>query len=170
MDALDGVGLYIPLMLLGFTPAQWAFVHSINLLSQYWIHTERIDRMPRSFEFAFNTPSHHRVHHGSNPEYLDSNYGGILIVWDRMFGSFVSEDAPVRYGLTTNINTYNPVKVAYHEFYAIGRDITRACSWRDRFGYTFSHPGWRPSEGDYGVMVDAKEEDRHARVAATESE
>lgn len=136
---------YVPLMLVGFTPAQWAFVHAVNLLFQYWIHTERIDRMPRWFEFAFNTPSHHRVHHGSNPQYLDTNYGGIVIIWDRLFGSFVPEDAPVTYGLTTNIDTYNPVRVAWQEFYAIGRDVVRAGSWSDRWRYAFGSPGWAGS-------------------------
>lgn len=142
---LTSWAFYIPVMLLGFTPAQWAFMHSINLLFQYWIHTERIDRMPRWFEFTFNTPSHHRVHHGANPQYIDTNYGGILIVWDRMFGSFVAEGDAVRYGLTTNITTYNPIKVAFHEFYAIGVDVKNARSWRERLGFVFYHPGWRPT-------------------------
>ena len=138
---LTGWIFYIPLMLVGFTPAQWAFIHSINLLYQYWIHTERIDRMPRWFEFTLNTPSHHRVHHGSNPQYLDTNYGGILIVWDRMFGSFVPEQEQADYGLTENIHTYNPVKVAWHEFYAIGKDVAAAGTWRDRWRLTFGRPG-----------------------------
>lgn len=133
---------YIPVMLVGFTPAQWAFAYSLNLIYQYWIHTERIDRMPRWFEFTFNTPSHHRVHHGSNPAYLDSNYGGILIIWDRMFRSFVPEQDAVTYGLTKNITTYNPVRVAYHEFGAIGRDVWRAQTWRGRWRYAFASPGW----------------------------
>ena len=133
---------YIPVMLLGFTPAEWALVHSANLLYQYWIHTERIDRLPRWFEFTLNTPSHHRVHHGSNPEYLDTNYGGILILWDRMFSSFVPEDKPVTYGLTKNINTYNPVKVAWGEFAAIAGDVRRSDSWRARWRHVFGAPGW----------------------------
>lgn len=135
---------YVPVMLVGFTPAQWAFMHSLNLLFQYWIHTERIDRMPRWFEFVFNTPSHHRVHHGANPEYLDTNYGGILIVFDRVFGSFVPEDAQAVYGLTKNITTHNPVKVAWHEFYAIASDVRSTRSWRERWQYTFGQPGWLP--------------------------
>ncbi len=85
------------------------------------------------------------MHHGSNPQYLDTNYGGIVIIWDRLFGSFVPEDAPVTYGLTTNIDTYNPVRVAWQEFYAIGRDVVRAGSWSDRWRYAFGSPGWAGS-------------------------
>ncbi len=138
---------YVPLMVVGFTPVQWAFMHSLSLLFQYWIHTERIDRMPRWFEFTFNTPSHHRVHHGANPEYLDANYGGILIVFDRIFGSFVPEQRQVVYGLTKNIATHNPVKVAWHEFAAIGRDVAGARSWRHRWLFAFGSPGWSPDAG-----------------------
>lgn len=145
---MTGWIFYVPLMLVGFTPAQWAFAYSLNLIYQYWIHTERIDRMPRWFEYVFNTPSHHRVHHGSNSQYLDSNYGGILIVWDRMFGSFVPEQEPVDYGLTKNIHTFNPVRVAYHEFVAIGRDVVHADSWRARWNYAFASPGWALSASD----------------------
>lgn len=106
----------VPLALLGI-PAWMIFLaHSIVLLFQYPIHTERVDRLPRPIEFVFNTPSHHRVHHGANNPYLDKNYGGILIVWDRMFGSYAEETEPVRYGLTTNIGTHNPVRANYHEF------------------------------------------------------
>ena len=139
---LTSLPFYIPVFLLGFTPAQWAFVHGINLVYQFWIHTEAIDRMWRPFELVMNTPSHHRVHHGSNPQYLDRNYGGILIVWDRLFGSFEPEGERVRYGLTRNIDSYNPFYVAYHEFGAIGRDVASASSWADRWRFVFANPGW----------------------------
>jgi sterol desaturase/sphingolipid hydroxylase (fatty acid hydroxylase superfamily) len=135
---------YVPVMLAGFTPAQWALMHSVNLLFQYWIHTERIHRLPRWFEYVFNTPSHHRVHHGANPQYLDTNYGGILIVFDRVFGSYVAEQDQAVYGLTKNIATYNPIRVAWHEFVAIGRDVAGARSWGDRWRYAFGQPGWSP--------------------------
>ena len=115
-----------------------------NLLYQFTLHTEVIDRYPRPIELIFNTPSHHRVHHGSQEQYLDRNYAGILIIWDRMFGSFEPEDERVRYGLTTNISTHNPIKVAYGEFAAIWRDVRSARSWRERIGYMFGGPGWRP--------------------------
>ena len=96
-------------------------------------------------EFVFNTPSHHRVHHGSNAKYIDRNHGSILIVWDRLFGTFQREDEPVVYGLTKNIETYNPFKVATHELFAIARDVRTASSWRDRAGYVFRGPGWSPT-------------------------
>lgn len=136
---------YVPVFLLGFTPTQWALVHGFNLLFQFWIHTERINLFPRWFEATFNTPSNHRVHHGSNPEYIDRNYAGILIVWDRMFGSFQLEKDRVRYGLTRNIPlTFNLPYVAFHEFLAIGRDVRSTTSIRERWGYTFKRPGWQP--------------------------
>jgi sterol desaturase/sphingolipid hydroxylase (fatty acid hydroxylase superfamily) len=143
---LTSLPFYIPVFLLGFTPVQWAFVHGINLVYQFWIHTEAVDRMWRWFEAVFNTPSHHRVHHGSNPQYLDKNYAGIFIVWDRLFGTFEPEVERVRYGLTKNIDTYNPIYVAYHEVVAIGRDVARARTWRERWHVSFGSPGWTPAD------------------------
>jgi sterol desaturase/sphingolipid hydroxylase (fatty acid hydroxylase superfamily) len=94
---------------------------------------------------VFNTPSHHRVHHGANPQYLDRNYGGILILWDRLFGTFEPEVRRIKYGLTKNIHTFNPIRIGYHEFADIARDVRRARSWRDRLGYVFRRPGWQPT-------------------------
>ena len=136
---------YLPMIALGVHPGVLAFLASANLLYQFWIHTERIDRLARWFEAVFNTPSHHRVHHASQGSYLDRNYAGILIVWDRMFGTFEPEGEPCRYGLTRNIETYNPLRVAFHEYAAIGRDLRCAGSMRERLGYLFGHPGWRPT-------------------------
>jgi sterol desaturase/sphingolipid hydroxylase (fatty acid hydroxylase superfamily) len=116
-----------------------------NLLFQFTLHTEAIERYPRPIELVFNTPSHHRVHHGSQARYLDRNYAGILIVWDRLFGTFEPEGERVRYGLTTNIDTHNPVRVAFHEFAALARDVRAARSWQDRLGHVFRGPGWRPA-------------------------
>ena len=118
---------------------------SWSLLYQFFLHTERVGTLPRPIEFVFNTPSHHRVHHGSNTEYLDRNYAGILIIWDRMFGSFEPEGARVRYGLTKNIHTNNPVTVAFGEYRSLWRDVRNAHTWRDRFGYLFRGPGWSPA-------------------------
>jgi sterol desaturase/sphingolipid hydroxylase (fatty acid hydroxylase superfamily) len=139
---------YVPLVLAGVHPAVVAFCGSVNLLYQFWIHTERIDRMPRWFEAVFNTPSHHRVHHASQGGYLDRNFGGILIVWDRLFGSFAPERERCVYGLTTNIATHNPLRVAFHEYVAIARDIRAAASWRHRAGHLLRSPGWRPDPAD----------------------
>ncbi|MEV0648594.1 sterol desaturase family protein [Phytomonospora sp. NPDC050363] len=136
---------YVPMVLAGVSPAVLAFCSSVNLVYQFWIHTERVDRLPRPFEFLLNTPSHHRVHHASQGGYLDRNFGGILIVWDRMFGSFAPEVERPVYGLTKNIETYNPLRVATHEYVSITRDVVGAANWRDRLGYLFRGPGWRPA-------------------------
>ncbi|MEV5647979.1 sterol desaturase family protein [Nocardia sp. NPDC052254] len=135
---------WIPLALLGFPPWMILLQQSISLVYQFFIHTERVGTLWRPIEWVFNTPSHHRVHHGSNDRYLDRNYGGILIVWDRLFGTFEPESERVRYGLTTNIGTFNPVRVATHEFAAIWSDLVAARSWRDRWGYLLRGPGWAP--------------------------
>ncbi len=138
--------LQTPLVLLGVHPAVIAFVFSFNLIYQFWIHTETIGKMWPWFELVFNTPSHHRVHHATNPRYLDANYAGTLIIWDRMFGTFVpelEEDRP-RYGIVKNIGTFNPLKVAFHEWIAMFADAfaTPGLTLRQRLGYLFMPPGW----------------------------
>ncbi|MCI5043114.1 MAG: sterol desaturase family protein [Aquisalinus sp.] len=137
--------LKIPLVLLGFHPAMIAFAGSVNLLYQFFIHTETVGRLHPWIESVFNTPSHHRVHHGRNPRYLDANYAGVLIVWDKMFGTFVPEDdsEPVRYGIIKSLGTFNPLRVATHEYVAIGQDISqRGLSLKQRLAYIFAPPGW----------------------------
>ncbi|MEU1207415.1 sterol desaturase family protein [Nocardia sp. NPDC005825] len=138
---------WLPLALVGFPPWMILLQQSVNLLYQFFIHTERIGKLWRPLEFVLNTPSHHRVHHGTNDQYLDRNYGGILIVWDRLFRTFEPEGERVRYGLTKNIETYNPARVATHEFAAIGRDLRTARDWRTRVGHVFMGPGWAPGLG-----------------------
>ena len=135
---------WIPLALMGYRPWMIFTQQSISLIYQFWIHTEKIGKLPRPIEFIFNTPSHHRVHHGSQHQYLDKNYAGILIIWDRMFGTFEPEGERVRYGLTKNLTTFNPAKVAFHEYRSIRDDVRGANSWRERFGYVFGGPGWTP--------------------------
>ncbi|OEU96953.1 sterol desaturase family protein [Streptomyces oceani] len=135
---------YLPLVACGVHPAAIAFCYSVNLVYQFWIHTERIGKLARWFEFVFNTPSHHRVHHASQGDYLDRNFGGVLIVWDRLFGSFAPEVEPCVYGLTQNIETYNPLRVVSHEYVAIGRDVRRAESWSERSGRVLRSPRWQP--------------------------
>ncbi|VXC51474.1 sterol desaturase family protein [Sphingomonas sp. AX6] len=134
----------LPLFLIGFPPAMVFFVAALNLVYQFWIHTETIGRMPRWFEAVMNTPSHHRVHHATNPRYLDSNYAGVFIVWDRMFGTFVAErdeDRP-RYGIVRNLGSFNILWAAFHEWIGIARDVKAAPDWRARTGYIFGPPGW----------------------------
>ncbi len=137
-----GIVLYPPLALLGVRPWMILVAGGFNLVYQFWVHTEAIGRMPRAFEWVFNTPSHHRVHHGSNGPYLDKNHGGIFIVWDRMFGTFEEERERVIYGLTKNIATYNPLRIGFHEYAAMFRDLARAKSLREAWGTTFGPPGW----------------------------
>lgn len=137
--------MWLPLPLLGVPPWMVFVGFSINLVYQFWVHTERIDRLPRLFEFVFNTPSHHRVHHGRDPQYLDRNYGGILIVWDRMFGTYADEVSRPHYGLTKPVDTYNIWTLQTHEYRSIARDVAASRSWRDRFGFVLGPPGWAPS-------------------------
>ncbi|HEY4331952.1 MAG TPA: sterol desaturase family protein [Ilumatobacteraceae bacterium] len=138
--------VFLPMPLLGF-PAKTTFrAGQLNLLYQYWIHTETIDHLPKAVEAVFNTPSHHRVHHGANSQYIDKNYGGILIVWDKLFGTFEPELRRIKYGLTKNISTYNPFRVAYHEYVSLGRDVRAARGWKNKLGHVFRGPGWTPEE------------------------
>ncbi|MBF6190024.1 sterol desaturase family protein [Nocardia implantans] len=137
---------WLPLALAGFPPWMILLQQSVSLVYQFFIHTERVATLWRPLEFVFNTPSHHRVHHGSNDRYLDKNYGGILIIWDRLFGTFEPEGERVRYGLTKNIETFNPARVATHEWASIWRDLRGAPSWRARGGYLFRGPGWAPAD------------------------
>jgi sterol desaturase/sphingolipid hydroxylase (fatty acid hydroxylase superfamily) len=141
---MTSLPFWAPLALLGFAPWMIAMQLSISLIYQFWIHTERVKKMPTWYEFFFNTPSHHRVHHGANEIYLDRNYGSTLIIWDRIFGTFQDETEPVRYGLTKNIRSFRPTRVAFHEFGALARDVRAASNWRDRLGYVFRGPGWSP--------------------------
>ncbi|GIJ12134.1 sterol desaturase family protein [Micromonospora andamanensis] len=142
---MTSLPFWLGLALLGIPPWMIFLQQSISLLYQFFLHTERVNLLPRPVELVFNTPSHHRVHHGSNADYLDRNYGGILIIWDRLFGTFQAEGDPVRYGLTKNIATYNPLRVATHEYAAIWRDLRTARSWRERLGYLLGRPGWQPA-------------------------
>ncbi|HYG25381.1 MAG TPA: sterol desaturase family protein [Caulobacteraceae bacterium] len=141
------VGTWTPWLLLiwlGFPPAMIVVQNGVSLVYQFWIHTEAIGKTPRWFEAVFNTPSHHRVHHARNPRYLDANYAGILIVWDRLFGTFIEEraDEPCKYGIVKNLGGFNILRVAFHEWMAIFQDIGR--SPRHAMGYLFGPPGWSP--------------------------
>ena len=156
----------VPLAWIGFNPVMVGVAFSLNLLYQFWIHTEAIERMPRWFEYLFNTPSHHRVHHGSNARYLDANYAGVFMVWDRWFGSFVPEQAaePVRYGLVHNLGTFNPIRIALHEYAAIWSDQRQPrLQLTDRLGYLFAPPGWR-HDGSHSTTAALRETLNHARA------
>lgn len=139
---MSSTPFWIPLALMGFPPWMIFLQQSISLTYQFFLHTERIKTLPRPLELIFNTPSHHRVHHGSDDIYLDKNYAGILIVWDRLWGTFEAETQRVTYGLTENIRTHNPLRVAFHEYAAVWRDVRSTRSWRERLGFALGPPGW----------------------------
>lgn len=143
------VGTWAPWYLLawlGFPPEMIFIQSGINLFYQFWLHTEAVDRCPRWIEAIFNTPSHHRVHHAANPLYLDRNYAGMFIIWDKWFGTFQAELAsePCRYGLIHNIESFNPIVIAFHEWWAMAKDIVNAQSVKEAFGKVFFRPGWQP--------------------------
>lgn len=136
--------VYLPLVWLGLHPAAVAVMLSLNLLYQAWIHTELIPKLG-ALEWVLNTPSHHRVHHAVNPLYLDRNYGGVLVIFDRLFGTLEPERAeePCRYGLTHPVGSNNPLVIAIHEWVRMGRDALRARSLRALLGTLFGPPGWK---------------------------
>jgi sterol desaturase/sphingolipid hydroxylase (fatty acid hydroxylase superfamily) len=133
--------MWLPVV--GFAPVMIMSMKAISLLYQFWIHTE-IVRSLGPLEAVLNTPSHHRVHHGSNPKYIDRNHGGTLIIWDKLFGTFEPEDPadPPRFGLTRNIHTYNPVRIAFQEWFEMFRDAWQAPGWRNKLRYVLGNPGW----------------------------
>lgn len=145
--------LWLPL--LGFDPLMILTMISISLFYQFWIHTPAIGKLHPALEAVFNTASHHRVHHASNIRYLDRNHGGVLIIWDRLFGTFApeSDEEPVTYGLTTNIESNNPWIVLSHEYASIVRDVKRANTWRDRWHYLLLAPGWSHDGPDKRARV-----------------
>lgn len=140
-EALTAYWFWLPLPLLGFHPLAVILMQSVSLVYQFFVHTEAV-RSLGPLEAVFNTPAHHRVHHGSNAQYLDRNYGGIFIVWDRLFGTFEPEREKVRYGLTKNLDTFNPVRIAFHEWAALLRDLRRAASWRAAWRAMAKPPGF----------------------------
>jgi sterol desaturase/sphingolipid hydroxylase (fatty acid hydroxylase superfamily) len=137
---------FLPLPLLGIAPWVIYLAFGFNLIYQFFVHTEVVGKLWRPLELVMNTPSHHRVHHGSDPEYLDKNYAGIFIVWDRMFGSFVEEKQRPTYGLTKPVETYNLLKLQYGDYAQIVRNVRASSRWRDKLGYLFGPPGWEPKD------------------------
>lgn len=137
---------HLPLVLLGFDPL---LVWGAEIMVQAYqaiLHTEAIPKLHRSIEKVFNTPSHHRVHHGSNPQYCDKNYAGILIIWDKMFGTFEEEDEKVVYGITKPLNSVNPLVVFFHGFYRFFEELKKSRSVKEFIGYLIMPPGWEPAK------------------------
>jgi sterol desaturase/sphingolipid hydroxylase (fatty acid hydroxylase superfamily) len=148
--------------LLGFHPIV------IMLMQQIWIHTEAVHLLPRPIEFIFNTPSHHRVHHGNDLQYLDKNHGGILIIWDRLFGTFQPEKVRPTYGLTKNIETYNPVRIAFKEWGDMFGSAWRSRSVRNWLNYLWRPPGWS-HDGSGRTVKEMRNEELEMRNEKVES-
>jgi sterol desaturase/sphingolipid hydroxylase (fatty acid hydroxylase superfamily) len=151
---------WVPLIALGFEPMTVISVVLCNLAYQFFIHTETIKKLPSWFEAIFNTPSHHRVHHGKNPQYLDKNYAGTLIIWDKLFNTFAEEDKNEfpDYGLVKDLETFNPIRIAFHEYWNIFKDMVRGdISLKQKFFYLFAPPGWS-HDGSRKMSTDIKRE------------
>lgn len=137
---------YLPLAFAGFDPVMFILVSQFQTLYQFWIHTKTIHLLPAPLEFVLNTPSHHRVHHGCNPQYIDRNHGGTLIIWDRMFGTFQKEEEEVVYGITKPLHTWNPLRAQIDFWRDLARDLAHTHSWKDKLRILFRPPGWFPAE------------------------
>lgn len=150
---------YIPLALAGFEALDIVFIYALCQVYGFWVHTELVGKLHPLIEFIFVTPSHHRVHHASNTRYLDMNMGMVLIIWDRLFGTFAQEEEelPVKYGLTHNIHSYHPGKVVFHEWRSMLRDLKTAPDLRSAFMYVFGPPGWS-SDGSRKTSRQLKKE------------
>jgi sterol desaturase/sphingolipid hydroxylase (fatty acid hydroxylase superfamily) len=147
---LDGVMpfvFHLPLILLGFNPIVVLAAEGFVQLYQTLLHTEVVKKFPRPIEWVFNTPSHHRVHHGSNTQYIDKNYGGIFIIWDRLFDSFAEEKEKVNYGITSPVNTINPFKVFFIGLTRLFSQVRRASGMKAKIGTLMMYPGWAPKDG-----------------------
>lgn len=146
MNAIHHIIFWMPLPLLGMHPGIVLIIETIGFLFAFIQHTEIIPKLG-AIEWVVNTPSHHRVHHGSNPQYIDKNYGNTLIIFDRMFGTFEPEQEKVKYGITKNVGSYNPLRVIFHEWISIFKDAANARSRRERWKFIFGRVGWKPEEG-----------------------
>jgi len=143
---------FIPVALVGFDPVTFFICHQIEVLYQFWIHTEYIRKLPKPIEFIFTTPSHHRVHHARNEQYLDKNYGSTFIIWDRIFGSFQPEIEEPEYGITTPVNSYNPVYLNFHEWMDIFKDVGHARSLKQALVMIFIRPSLLANKKkEYGI-------------------
>jgi len=137
---------YLPLAVVGFDPIMFVTISAFQTLYQFWIHTQTIHNLPQPVELILNTPSHHRVHHGVNPKYIDRNMGGTLIIWDRIFGTFQPEDEEVVYGVKDQPKSWNPLWLNFHYWIELFRDLPKASNWADRWRMLVKQPGWRPPE------------------------
>lgn len=151
-ESITAIPFWLPVAIVGFPAPAILIVFAINLLYQFLMHTETVGKLG-VFEWVINTPSHHRVHHGSDLKYLDKNFAGTFIIWDRLFGTFQEEEEQVHYGLITNIKTYNPIKVAFHEWWDMFKDAARAPGIGAKLATFFRPPGWMPGDDSQTVKV-----------------
>jgi sterol desaturase/sphingolipid hydroxylase (fatty acid hydroxylase superfamily) len=161
--------IFSPLALLGFSPETILAGYALNLTYQFWVHTEWMPKLG-PLEGVLNTPSAHRVHHASNVDYLDANYGGVILLFDRLFGTYVPEreDEPCRYGLVHPLKTHNPLKIVFHQFGPFLRDLRSARGLREVWGYFFAPPGWRP-DGHSETTEDLRRQAAAGKQAADPS-
>jgi sterol desaturase/sphingolipid hydroxylase (fatty acid hydroxylase superfamily) len=159
--------IFVPLALLGFTPETILAGYALNLSYQFWIHADWFPKLG-FLEGILNTPSSHRVHHAANLDYLDANYGGVIVLFDRLFGTYIPErdDLPCRYGLVHPLTTNNPLKIVFHQFGPFLRDVMSARSLREVWGYIISPPGWRP-DGNSETTEDMRRRAAGAKPAGT---
>lgn len=152
--------IFLPIPFLGFDPLVFGAAAGIHTLYQFWIHTKAIPKMWKPIEWVFNTPSHHRVHHGRNPKYIDKNHGGVLIIWDRLFGTFQEEEEEPTYGITTPLASWNPAWANVHYYVDMVKDAARMSRWKDRLYVLFAKPGWLPQElGGMRQVPEVKDQD-----------
>lgn len=150
--------IFLPIPILGFHPQTFILAASVHTLYQFWIHTKAIGKLHPWIEYWFNTPSHHRVHHGVNPQYIDKNHGGILIIWDRLFGTFEEEKEEVKYGITQNIESWNPVWANWHYYQEMWNIMKQAPNFWLKLKVIFAKPGWNPKTNSipsYSVNLQA---------------
>lgn len=154
IQAFFGNVFYLPLAFLGFNPVTFLVMNTFQTLYQFWIHTKTIGKLHPAFEYVFNTPSHHRVHHGVNPKYIDKNHGGTLIIFDRWFGTFQEEEETVVYGVTVPLNSWNPLWAQVDYYVWLAKKLWRAPAWTDRWKMLLRKPGWLPEA--LGGTIEAK--------------
>ncbi len=142
LQPLYRFAFYIPVAFLGFDGLTIIFIYAVNQMYQFFLHTELIGRLPNWYESVFVTPSHHRVHHACNLKYLDKNMGQVLIIWDKLFGTFQKEEEKPIYGLTNNLETFHPIDTVFSEFYKIKTDLKKPISFATKMKYIFNAPGW----------------------------
>jgi len=163
-DPVLSAVFHLPLVLMGFNPILIFAAEVLVQAYQFWLHNEMVGKLG-PVEWLFNTPSHHRVHHGANRKYIDKNFGGILIIWDRLFGTFREENELPTYGLTTPMTSKNPITVQFYEFPRLFKDLKQADSAAEFMGYLFQGPGWKPA----GKIASAKGASATAKRSATTS-